>query len=113
MLTPNGYRITQMINYPQAISFGMPINFNKGNGDVTLGVAATVSAKVLELSMGETIYRYGNKDVSELTVRIYFQERLQKNYADYTNGGRVNFNSASPINATNYKTNSLGTGDCS
>ncbi len=111
-IPPNHFRITQIINYPQAISFGMPINFNKGNGDVTPGVAATVSAKILEKVMDDVVLKYGNTEVPELTVRLYFQEQLTKEYRTYTNGGIVNFNSTSPITATQYKTNISSTGNC-
>ncbi|WP_268846562.1 hypothetical protein [Flavobacterium aestivum] len=109
---PNHIQITQIINYPQPISFGMPINFNKGNGDVTSGVAATVSARVLQLAMDETIAKFGKTEVSELTVKLYFQEQLIKEYRDYTNGGIVNFNSTSNLTATQYKTNPLSSGNC-
>ncbi|MCD0475113.1 hypothetical protein LPB87_11985 [Flavobacterium sp. EDS] len=109
---PNHVQITQIINYPQPISFGMPINFNKGNGDVSSGVAATVSARILQLAMDETIAKFGKTEVSELTVRLYFQEKLIKEYRDYTNGGIVNFNSYSNLTATQYKTNPLSSGNC-
>ena len=112
LLTPNGFKIDQIIEYAQPISFGMPVSFTKGNGDVSTGVAATVSAKVLEVSMREAVTRYAGTEVSELTVRLYFQERLIQNYRTYTNGGIVNFNSTSNIVATTYKTNPLGTGNC-
>jgi hypothetical protein len=109
---PNHIEITQIISYPQPISFGMPVNFNKGNIDVTPGVAATVSARILQLAMDNTVAKYGNKEVSELTVRLEFQEQLIKEYRDYSNGGIVNFNSTSNIIATQYKTNPLSSGDC-
>ncbi|WP_264536015.1 hypothetical protein [Flavobacterium sp. N1736] len=112
LVTQKGFRITQIIDYPQPISFGIPVNFNKGNGDVTVGVAATVSAKILELAMRETITKYGNTEVSELSVRLYFQKKLIDEYRLYTNGGIVNFNSTSTIKATNYKTNTSSTGNC-
>ena len=109
---PNHIQITQIINYPQPISFGMPINFNKGNIDVTPGVAATVSARILQLAMDNTVAKYGKTEVSELTVRLYFQEQLIKEYREYSNGGIVNFNSTSNITATQYKTNASSSGNC-
>ncbi|MEP6929945.1 MAG: hypothetical protein ABI850_08030, partial [Flavobacterium sp.] len=109
---PNHIQITQRITYPQPISFGMPINYNKGNIDVTPGVAATVSARILQLAMDNTVAKYGRTEVSELTVRLYFQEQLRKEYREYTNGGIVDFNSTSNITATQYKTNAQGSGNC-
>lgn len=90
----------------------MPINYNKGNIDVTPGVAATVSARILQLAMDNTVAKYGRTEVSELTVRLYFQEQLRKEYREYTNGGIVDFNSTSNITATQYKTNAQGSGNC-
>ena len=109
---PNRIQITQVISFPQAVSFGMPINYNKGNGSVTVGVVATVSARILQLAMDETVSKFGRTTASELTVRLYFQEKLMKEYRDYTNGGIVNFNATSSIPATQYKTNTLSSGNC-
>jgi len=109
---PNHIQITQVISFPQAVSFGMPIEYNKGNGDVSSGVAATVSARILQLAMDETVAKFGRTTASELTVRLYFQEKLMKEYRDYTNGGIVNFNANSNIPATQYKTNALSSGNC-
>jgi len=109
---PNKVQITHVINYPQPISFGMPINYNKGNGDVTSGVAATVSAKVLQLVMDDVVKKYGRTEASEVTVSMYFRQKLIDEYREYTNGGIVNFNSTSNIKATEYKTSLFGTGNC-
>ncbi|WP_264532061.1 hypothetical protein [Flavobacterium sp. N502540] len=109
---PNKVQITHVINYPQSISFGMPINYNKGNGDVTSGVAATVSAKVLQLVMDDVVKKYGRTEASEVTVSMYFRQKLIDEYREYTNGGIVNFNSTSNIKATEYKTSLFGTGNC-
>ncbi|GAA3776451.1 hypothetical protein [Flavobacterium ginsengiterrae] len=109
---PNHIQITQVISFPQATSFGMPINYNKGNGVITSGVAATVSARILQLAMDETVAKFGKTETSELTVRLYFQDKLIKEYQEYTNGGKVNFNSTSNIPATQYKTNLLSSGNC-
>lgn len=109
---PNHIQITQVISFPQAISFGMPINYNKGNGDITGGVAATVSARILQLVMDETVAKFGKTETTELTVRLYFQDKLMKEYQEYTNGGKVNFNSTSNIPATQYKTNLFSSGNC-
>ncbi|CAI2766694.1 hypothetical protein [Flavobacterium collinsii] len=109
---PNKVQITHVINYPQPISFGMPINYNKGNGDVISGVAATVSAKVLQLVMDDVVKKYGRTEASEVTVSMYFRQKLIDEYREYTNGGIVNFNSTSNIKATEYKTSLFGTGNC-
>ena len=109
---PNHIQITQVISFPQGVSFGMPINFNKGNGDVTAGVAATVSARVLQLAMDETVAQYGRTEASEMTVRLYFEQQLKAEYRKYTNGGIVNFNSVSNVPATQYKTDPTSSGNC-
>lgn len=109
---PNHIQITQVISFPQAVSFGMPVDYNKGNGNVSAGVAATVSARILQLAMDDTVAKFARSTASELTVRLYFQEKLMKEYRDYTNGGIVNFNTTSSIPATQYKTNTLSSGNC-
>lgn len=113
VISPNGYRFSQIINYPNAILFGAPTNLAVGNTDISAGLAATLSAKAVEASMSETVSMYGNKPVSELTVRLYFEERLKHNYPLFIPGGRVNFNaSAFSGIPTDYKTNLFGTGNC-
>lgn len=113
VIGPNGYKFSQIIEYPNAILFGAPTNLAIGNTDISAGLASTLSAKAIEASMSETVSMYGNKPVSELTVRLYFEERLRHNYPLFIPGGRVNFN-ASGFSGTpsNYKTNMFGTGNC-
>lgn len=113
LLTPNGYHYTQLIDYPNAILFGAPTSLSIGNTPIDAGIAANLSAKALQQSMNDVIDRYGAaEDVPELTLKIYFEQRLKHNYPLYIPGGRVNFNSSSNLNATNYKTNLFGTGGC-
>lgn len=113
VISPNGYKFSQIINYPNAILFGAPTNLAIGNTDISAGLAATLSAKAVEASMSETVSMYGNKPVSELTVRLYFEERLRHNYPLFIPGGRVNFNASGFSGTpTNYQTNMFGTGNC-
>ncbi|KLT67921.1 hypothetical protein [Flavobacterium sp. ABG] len=112
VLTQDRVEVTNTMIFPQAVLFGMPINFNKGNGDVTAGAAATVSAMALNETMKEMTKLYTRTLTNELTLRTKFQELLIKNYRFYTNGGTVNFNSTSTLPATNYKTNPRQTGLC-
>lgn len=112
VLTQDRVEVTNTMIFPQAVLFGMPINYNKGNGDVTPGAAATVSAIVLNKTMKEIAKLYTRTLTNELTLRTKFQELLINNYRIYTNGGTVNFNSTSSLPATNYKTNPRETGLC-
>ena len=113
VISPNGYQFSQIISYPNAILFGTPTNISVGNTEISAGLAATLSAKAVEVSMSETVRLYGNKAVSELTVRLYFEERLKYNYPLYIPGGRVNFNASGFTGTpTDYKTNMFGTGNC-
>ncbi len=112
VLTQNRVEVTNTMIFPQAVLFGMPINYSKGNGDVTAGAAATVSAMVLNETMKEMAKLYTRTLTNELTLRTKFQELLINNYRVYTNGGTVNFNSTSTLSATNYKTNPRETGLC-
>jgi hypothetical protein len=113
VISPNGYKFSQIINYPNAILFGAPTNLAVGNTDISAGLAATLSAQAVAVSMSETVSMYGNKPVSELTVRVYFEERLKHNYPLFIPGGRVNFNAAGFSGTpTNYQTNMFGTGNC-
>lgn len=114
VVTPEGYHYSQIINYPTAILFGTPTNISIGNTDISPGLAATLSAKALEISMSETVRMYGNKPVTELTVRLYFEERLKHNYPLFIPGGRVNFNASTFRGMpTEYQTNLFNTGNCS
>ncbi len=113
VISPKGYEFIQIINYPNAILFGVPTNIQIGNTDISSGLAATLSAKAIDVSMSETVKMYGNQPVTELTVRLYFEERLKHNYPLFIPGGRVNFNAATFSGTpTNYITNMFGTGNC-
>jgi hypothetical protein len=113
IIDPKGYKFGQIVNYPNAILFGAPTNLAVGNTTISAGLAATLSAQAVEISMKETVAVYGNKPVSELTVRLYFEQRLKYNYPLFIPGGRVNFNASTFIGTPSYyKTNMFGTGDC-
>ncbi|MFC4479373.1 hypothetical protein [Flavobacterium chungangensis] len=112
VLDNKGARVNHVVDFPQGVLFGMAINFNKGNVDVTPGVAATVSAIVLNKVMNDMDAKYARTEVSDLILRTEFQSRLIKEYREYTNGGTVNFNTGSSLPATNYKTNPSRTGKC-
>lgn len=112
LLNEKGIEILHVISYPQPISFGAPTNVKVGNTDLTPGVAANLSARALQRSMQDVIDKYGGTRVSELTIDLYFKERLIHNYPLYIPGGRANFNATDNIVATNYKTNLITGGDC-
>lgn len=77
-----------------------------------LKIAANTSARALQRAMQDVIDRYGHTRESELTVRLYFEERLKYNYPLYIHGGRVNFNATNNGRVTDYKTNIITGGDC-
>ncbi len=113
VIGPNGYQFSQIIEFPNAILFGCPSSLQIGDVEISPGLAATLSAKALQVSMDETVKLYGNKPVSELTVRLYFEQRLKHNYPLFIPGGRVNFNASTYTGtATNYVTNAFGNGSC-
>ncbi|WP_278021905.1 hypothetical protein [Flavobacterium ginsengisoli] len=62
--------------------------------------------------MQEVVDKYGGTDVSDLTLDLYFRERLENNYQLSIPGARVKFNSTENIPATNYKTNTWTAGNC-
>ncbi|WP_374174941.1 hypothetical protein [Flavobacterium tructae] len=62
--------------------------------------------------MDDVVKKYGRTEASEVTVSMYFRQKLIDEYREYTNGGIVNFNSTSNIKATEYKTSLFGTGNC-
>jgi hypothetical protein len=62
--------------------------------------------------MQDVIDKYGSSRTSDLTLMLYFQERLKHNYPLYIPGGRVNFNAIENIVATEYKTNPFTAGNC-
>jgi hypothetical protein len=76
-------------------------------------MAATLSAQALNESIKETVKHYGNKNVSEMIVRLYFEQRLKHNYPLYIPGGRVQLHPQNfSVIPTQYKTNAFGTGNC-
>ncbi len=112
VLTPEGLKKTYDISFPQPILFGMPANMING-GDISPGLAAELSAQALQLSMNETVSRYGNTQFPQSIVESYFKERLKYNYPLVTNGGRVNFNPmAYDVIPTEFETNMFGNGNC-
>jgi hypothetical protein len=111
-VSPSGIEILHVLSFPQAVYFGTPTNVKVGNTNITAGIAANTSARVLQQSMQEVIDKYGGTDVSDLILDQYFRERLIHNYPLFVPGGRVNFNSTSNIPATNYKTNAWTAGNC-
>lgn len=62
--------------------------------------------------MQDVIDKYGSSRTSDLTLRLYFQERLKHNYPFYIPGGRGNFNATENIVATEYKTNPFTARNC-
>lgn len=112
VLSPHGNYVNFDILYPQPILFGVPTNMLNG-GDISSGLAAELSAQALSVSMSEVVNTYGNQPVSELQVRLYFEQRLKYNFPIITNGGRVTFNPmVLPVTPTEYETNLFGTGSC-
>jgi hypothetical protein len=112
LLNEKGVEILHVIDFPQPIAFGTPLNVKVGNTNITPGIAANTSARALQRAMQDVIDRYGHTRESELTVRLYFEERLKHNYPLYIYGGRVNFNATNNGRVTDYKTNSIAGGDC-
>lgn len=112
IIDEKGIYVNHVVSFPQGVLFGMPINLNKGNGDITGGVAATVSAMVMKKVMDTIDKKYARTEVSDLILTTEFKSLLINEYRTYTNGGTVNFNSTSALPATNYKTNGNQTGIC-
>lgn len=113
VLSPNGAYVNHVVEFANAVLFGMPKNIQIGNTNVTAGVAATVSANILALSMRETVAKYGNKPVSGLIVDLYFESRLKHNFQNSVPGGRVNMHPQNyTVPPTQYQTNAQGTGNC-
>lgn len=105
--------IQHIVRFSQPILFETPRNLQIGNTNITSGMAATLSARALWTSMTETVREYGNKPVSEMTVRLYFESRLKHNYPLFVPGGRVQIHPQNySVTPTEYKTNALGTGNC-
>lgn len=112
LLNEKGVEILHVIEFAQPIAFGTPIIVEVGNTNITPGIAANTSARALQRAMQDVIDRYGHKRESELTVRLYFEERLKYNYQLYIYGGRVKFNATNNGKVTEYKTNTITGGDC-
>lgn len=73
-----------------------------------------MSAQALEISMDETKHYFKDKyNISEMQIRIYFEDRLKYNYPIMTGGGRINFGRNDyNLKATRYQTEFFGTGNC-
>lgn len=113
VLTPQGAYVSHVIDFPQPMLFEAPKNLLVGNTTVTPGMAASASAMALKVSMQETVKMYGNKPVTELIVRLYFEKRLQKNFPLFMPGGRIRIHPTTiPVTPTQYQTNAFGIGDC-
>jgi hypothetical protein len=112
VLDRKGLYVNHVVSFPQGVLFGMPIDLNKGNGNITGGVAATVSAMVLNRVINTIDKKYARTEVSDLILTTEFKSLLINEYRAYTNGGTVNFNTTSSLPATNYKTNANQTGIC-
>ena len=110
---PLGVYIKQIIEFPQPILFGSPMNLFIGNTNISSGAAAETGAEALRISMQETVNLYGNKTVDELTVRLYFESRIKNNYSRMVPDGRVNINAANySVAPTEYKSTWFGTANC-
>lgn len=113
VITPQGMFVNLVVDYPQPILFGCPRNLVVGNTQITPGMAAELSARVLKLSMNQTVSKFGNKPVTSAIVKIYFESRLKHNYPLFIPGARVNVNANNySVTPTQYQTNAFGTGDC-
>lgn len=113
VVNPEGLNINQNIQYTQPVLFGCPRNLLIGNTNISAGLAATLSAKALSLSMKQTVKKFGTKPVTEELVRIYFESRLKYNYPLFIPGARVNFNPNNySVTPTQYQSNLFSTGDC-
>jgi|GEM_PF-3961481 len=112
LLNDKGVEILHWIDFPKPIAFGTPTNIQMGDTDITPGLAANASARVLQRSMQDVIDKYGHTRTSDLTVSLYFEERLKHNYPLSIPGARVNFNAVDNMVATEYKTNLWTAGDC-
>ncbi|TCN57392.1 hypothetical protein D0809_12510 [Flavobacterium circumlabens] len=112
LLNEKGIEIVHVISYPQPILFGTPTNVKVGNTNITAGLAANASAKVLHDTMDEVNAKYARTSVSDVIVDQYFRTQLTKNYPLSIPGGRVQFNSTTTLPATDYKTTFLFSADC-
>lgn len=113
LVNNEGVNLLHLIQYPQAMSFGMPRNLTIGGTNITPGVAASIAAIAVRDAIKQTVQMYGNKPVSEMTVSNYFLTRLESNFENMVPGARFQKNYYSNgIIPSNYETNILGIGDC-
>jgi hypothetical protein len=113
VISPQGVYVNQVIECPQAMLFGVPKNLAVGNTSISPGLAANMSATVLNKTIREVVHKYGNKSVSGLIVLQFFKERLKHNFSMYIPGGRVQTNPTTySVTPTQYQTNAFGLGDC-
>jgi hypothetical protein len=103
---------TSRIQFAQPTLFGMPTNLATG-GDISPGLAAELAAEAVQMSMDETVDRYGRTTGIESVARNYFQSRLRVNYPMVSGGGRVNFNALGYSGfVSEFETEFFGNGDC-
>ena len=113
LVSQQGIYLNHAVAFTQPILFGAPKNLLIGNTTITPGMAASLSAQALLISMNETVQKYGNKPVSDMIVRLYFESRLKHNYPLLIPGGRVNIHPQNlNVVPTQYQTNLIGTGNC-
>lgn len=97
--------------YGQPVLFGAPSNLTNG-GNVSAGLAAEISANALRDAIRSTIQKFTNKYVNETEVDIYFKNKLKEEFDAHYPGGRVQFNSTTNLQPTQYKTFGILPDDC-
>ena len=112
IVSPDGLYVNHVVEFPQAVLFGCPINLSIGDTYISPGLAANVSAQALEQAMDETVKKFGNKSVTSMVVELYFKQRLKHNYPLFIPGARVNFNPSSYSVTPSPYQSSFGNGDC-
>lgn len=115
VLDPNGMHVNLVILYQQPILFEAPRTLQVGGTNISPGAAASMAAYALLISMKETVAKYGNKNVSEMMVKMYFEERLKHNFPMILPGARVNTHPQNyTVSPTQYQTNAsnMSVGNC-
>lgn len=97
--------------YGQPVLFGALSNLTNG-GNVSAGLAAEISANALRDAIRSTIQKFTNKYVNETEVDIYFKNKLKEEFDAHYPGGRVQFNSTTNLQPTQYKTFGILPDDC-
>ncbi|WP_411031667.1 hypothetical protein [Spongiimicrobium sp. 3-5] len=93
------------ILFTQPVKFGLPRKFANGT-TIPSGLAAEIGAKAINHAIDDVISKYHNIVVNSTSVlRSDFQSKLKKEFREFSNGGRVNFNDmTSATRATQYRT---------